>query len=1023
MNLTKYAINKKIITFTILFIVLFAGFSAYKNMPRAEDPGFIIRTAVVTTIWPGATPERVELLITDKIEKKIQEIPEIDFINSTSQTGLSTIYVNILESYKDMRPIWDNLRRKVEDSELDLPQGIQGPFVDDEFGDMFGTILTITGDGFEYTELKDIADDVRNELLLIKEVSKVDIYGAQEERIFVEYNNSRLAEFGLSPIQLQNILRERNIVIPGGDLDTEYEKIALEPSGNFESLNDLKKTIIALPNSKELIYLEDLVDIYRGYMDPPQILMRCNGKNCLGLAISMREGGNILNLGNNIKATVNSLQNIYPIGLDFDFVQFQAEPVNKKVNQFTSNLSQAVLIVTLVVLLFLGFRTGLIVATLIPTTIAAAFMFMGFLNIGLDQISLAALIIALGMLVDNGIVMSESILVQVEKGADKISAALNSTKELSIALLISSLTTAAAFLAIFLAESSVGEYTAPLFKVVTITLLCSWIVSITLIPLLCTMFIKVRKDKDLGFNSKFYVRYRKLLLTSLKRPKMVLIIVVFLFISAIIGFSKVPVIFFPPSDRPTFTLEVYMPTGTPIERTNMVMGKIESYLNEFRIDNSDNEEGIVNWASFIGQGAPRFHLGFFPEPTSPEYGIMIVNTTNRDVIDEIISSIELFCLSNFPDIKPIIRPLELGPPAWPPFEVRISGNDPEELFRINAEVKKKLESIKGSKLIDDDWGPKSKKFLVNVNQPRALRAGLTSQDIAISLQTSQDGLETTEFREDDKLIPVLMRSVAEDRYDISKLESLNIFSQSTGRTIPLKQVADIDIAWDISKIQRRDRIKTITIESGIEDGFTANELAVEMAPWLNDQQKTWGKGYTWEFGGSNESSVKANKSINDKLPIVGIVIILLLVGQFNSIRKPLIILITIPLGIIGVVVGLLITKLYFGFMTLLGIISLSGIVINNAIVLIDRINIEIKVNKLEPSKAIIESAQQRLRPILLTTATTISGLIPLWLFGGPIFKPMAVAIIFGLLFATFLTLLVIPILYSLFFRISYKDYN
>ncbi|NIS10089.1 MAG: efflux RND transporter permease subunit [Candidatus Dadabacteria bacterium] len=1006
-----------------VIVILFAGVSAYRTMSRAEDPGFIIRTAQVTTNWPGASPERVELLITDKLEKSIQEMPEIDFITSTSKTGSSVIYVNILETYKDMRPIWDSLRRKVEKAEPLLPDDANKPVVNDEFGDVFGIIVTIIGEGFSYRELKDVADDVRDELLLIDMAAKVEIYGAQEERIFVEYNNARLSEFGISPVQLRQILQARNIVIPGGDVTTEYEKIVLEPTGNFETVDDLKKTIIEVPGSSNVVYLEDLANIYRSYIDPPNTKMRCGSERCLGLAVSMREGGNIISLGDDVRQTIDRLVSVYPIGIEFGYLQFQPDPVEKKVKDFTSNLGQAIAIVTLVMLIFLGVRTGLIIASLIPMAMLMALMFMGFFEIGLDQISLAALIIALGMLVDNGIVMAESVMVQMSTGKSAIDSAVDSANELKVPLLTSSLTTAAAFLPIFLAESTTGEYTASLFKVVTITLLCSWLISLTVIPMLCVKFLKVDPtQQDDNFDSSLYKKYRNLLTWILKNPSKSLIATAIIFFLSLQGFKLVPKIFFPPNERPTFTLEVKLPIGTPIERTDYVVSEIESELANYLV-NEDREDGITNWGVFIGQGAPRFQLSFSPEPPSPDYALFIINTSKREIIDSIIPGIEEFCISNFPDIKPTVRPLELGPPSWPPVEVRLSGKDSDILFSNVDNVKSKLESTNGTKLIDDDWGARSKKLFVKINQARAYRAGVTSEDIATSLQTSLSGMSTTEYREDDKLIPVMLRSVEADRVDIGKLESLNVYVQATGKSLPLKQVADIEVAWQPAVIKRRDRLRTITIESGLESGYTAAEINTTLVPWLKEQSKDWNLGYSWEIGGTDEESGKANASISAKLPIAGMIILLLLVGQFNSIRRPVIILITIPLGIIGVVLGLLVTNLYFGFMTLLGIISLAGIVINNAIVLLDRINIEITQNNLKPERAVIESAQQRLRPILLTTVTTISGLIPLWLFGGLMFEPMAVAIIFGLLFATALTLGLVPVLYSLFFRLDFKNFT
>jgi len=402
---------------------------------------------------------------------------------------------------------------------------------------------------------------------------------------------------------------------------------------------------------------------------------------------------------------------------------------------------------------------------------------------------------------------------------------------------------------------------------------------------------------------------------------------------------------------------------------------------------------------------------------------MVINATSRELIDSLIQELEAFCLNRFPDIYVTIRPLDMGPPAWPPIEVRISGKDTDVLFDLVDQVKAKLRSIPGTKLIDDDWGARSKKIIVDINQPRALRAGVTSQDIAISLQTFLTGLDTTEYREDDKLIPVILRSVGAQRQDIGKLESINVYSQATGRSVPLRQVADLEIVWQPAKIKRRDRLQTVTVEAGLIPGLTATEVNSILEPWLEEQEKTWGFGYFWELGGEAETSGKSQKSIGDKLHVAGLIIVLLLVGQFNSVRRPAIILLTIPLGIIGVVAGLLIAKSYFGFMTLLGIIALSGIVINNAIVLLDRIQIEIEENGLEPARAVIESAQKRLRPIILTTVTTVGGLLPLWFGGGPMWEPMAISIIFGLVFATVLTLGVVPVLYTLFFRVNFREFR
>ncbi len=1031
MSITQTAIERNRVTAVALVVIVAAGIFSFLSLPQSEDPGFIIRTAVVQTTFPGASPERVEQLVTDKLEKVIQEIPELDFVNSQSKTGVSLIWVNIREEYTDMRPIWDNLRRKVDKARPDLPESVIGPTVNDEFGDVFGVILTISGEGFDYREIKDIADEVRDELLFLPDVAKVEIFGAQDEQVFVEYNNAQLARYGISPLQLQQILESQNIIIPGGSLTTPFEKIVLEPSGNFETLEEIRRAIIQIPGRTELVNLEDLAEIRRGYVDPPNSMVRNPSGAALALAISMREGGNIVELGEQVRPLVERLHGYYPIGVDFDFVQFQPDVVSGLVDGFVANLYQAIGIVTLVMLFSLGLRTGLVVASLIPMAMLTTLLMMSFFSIGLDQMSIASLIIALGMLVDNAIVMSESIMVGMAAGKKPVPAAVEAATELRIPLLTSSLTTAAAFLPIYLAESSTGEYTAPLFKVVTITLLASWCLSLTMIPMLCAIFLRIKQqDGDEVFDSRFYRLYRGILTSLLRYKWLTLVAVAGVFFVAMMGFGLVPAIFFPPNDRATFTVEVELPVGTPIERTEVVVEEIEAFLKDQLVvgawsetEDDGTPAGIVNWVSFVGDGGPKFTLSYNPGLASPEYAIMLVNASSRPSVDRLIPALERFTDSHFPDLKATIRPLSVGPPAWPPVEVRLSGRDTDVLFDLVDQVKAKMLDTPGTRLIDDDWGPRAKKVVVAVDEARAQRAGVSNQDVAISLQTYLDGIDITEYREGDQLIPVTLRSVAAGRFAIETLETPNVYSQATGASVPLSQVADVAVEWEPAKIRRRDRLRTVTISCATDPGVTAAEIDAQLVPWLEQESQDWGLGFGWEMGGENESSAEANASIAAKLPIAGLIILLLLVGQFNSLRRPAIILITIPLGIIGVVIGLLAAKSYFGFMTLLGVISLAGIVINNAIVLLDRIRIEIEENGLTPQQAILESGQRRLRPILLTTFTTIGGMLPLWWGGGSMWQPMAISIIFGLAFATMLTLGVVPVLYSIFFRVSFKDFQ
>ncbi|MCP4118249.1 MAG: efflux RND transporter permease subunit [Desulfobacteraceae bacterium] len=1020
MNITKTAIEKNRITLVLLFILLTGGVLSYFNMPKAEDPGFTVRGATVTTIFPGASPERMENLITDRIEKLIQEMPELDVVESESRTGFSLVKVHMKQSYKEMRPIWDDLRRKVEKAEL--PDGAIGPMVNDDYGDVFGTIVTITGDGYSYAELKDAADDIRDELLKIDDVAEVELHGVQEEHVFIDYNNSRMAKLGISPYLLMQMLAAQNIINPGGNINTGMERIVLEPSGDYESVDEIKQTILRLPGRKDLIILSDIADVYRGYVDPVDSVVTSSGQQAIALAISMRDEGNIITLGNDVKALITDLQAVYPHGLELDFVAFQKKFVEEKVKGFTRNLMQSVCIVLAVMLLALGLRTGFIVSSLIPCAMIISLFVMDYFKIGLDQMSLAALIISLGMLVDNAIVMSESIMVQIQEGKSTKQAAIDSATELKIPLLTSSLTTAAAFLPIYLAESDAGEYTAPLFKVVSITLLCSWILSITVIPLFCARFMRVKKQASVNYNTSFYRFYRWVLIHVLRHKFVTIALVVVMFAMVMQGAKFIPKRFFPDNDKPVFTAVLELPYGTAIEETIKMSRAMDTYIQENLAITENQVSGITNWSTYTGTGAPRFVLNLDPEPKNSGLCYMLINATDFNAMHDSIKKLERYALETFPDVKPDIGALALGPPSDAPLGFRITGKDVKKLSEIIEQIKIKLSEHPDVKFVFDDWGRLTKKINVDIDNARALRAGVTHQDIALSLQTILSGFDITEYREDDKVIPITLRSVAADRQDIGKLESLNIYSMNTGKTVPLSQVADLNVEYQPSVILRRDRTRTMTVNALLTEEGNAVAIYSWLKPWLDEQQEKWGIGYGYEVGGEIEESIKSNAAIGDKLGISLMIIVLLLVIQFNSIRKPLIILMTIPLGLIGVVTGLLLGKSYFGFMTFLGVISLAGIVVNNAIVLLERIQLELDEFKRTQQDAIIEAVQRRLRPILLTTLTTVGGLLPLWLFSSPMWPPMAIAIIFGLIFATVLTLGVVPILYAIFYRVSFKGY-
>ncbi|HJK90595.1 MAG TPA: efflux RND transporter permease subunit [Polyangiaceae bacterium LLY-WYZ-15_(1-7)] len=1022
-DVTAAAIRRNRVTFVVLGVLLIAGVQAYLQLPQKMDPGFTIRTAQVVTRFPGASPDRVEQLVTDPIEQVVQEIPELDFVSSTSRTGVSVVSVNIREEFEEMRPIWDDLRRKIDSVRPQLPAGAGRPDVNDELGDIYPMLFSMIADeGFSDRELREIAETIRDELLHVDGVAKVEILGEQEERVFVEYSSARLAQLGLSPGQLQQILQTRNIIQPGGQIDFGPETLVLQPSGNFVSVEELGETIVQLPDGS-LTSLSDITTIRRGYVDPPQGLVRAEGHRALTFAVSMSDGHNLVELGARVRAFFDELPRDYPHGIDFEIAYFQPEEVEQKVDQFIENVLQAVGIVLAVMLLTLGLRTGLVVSTLIPSAMIITLWVMGLVGETLNQMSLASLIIALGLLVDNAIVVSELILVRMRQGEAPFDAAVASVKELRTPLLVSSLTTAAAFLPIYLAESAVGEYTGALFTVVSITLLVSWGLAITVIPLLCTLFLKVKEGEEEDYDTPFYRLYRATLRVVLRRRWISLGVVIAAFVGSLQLWQLVPEIFFPSQERAFFMAELSLPPGTNIEATRRMSRSVDTFLREeLMVEDAAGEaedaEGVVSWTSFLGETPPPFTLGYMPSPSQGGYLEMMVRTSSEEANAEAMDRLRRWAVDAFPDVKTYIRALSSGPAVTKPVQVRISGPDTEQIFALVDRVKAELGDIEGVTNIGDDWGARVKKLVVEVDEQRARRAGVTNQDVAYALQTFLDGLEATRYREEDESIPVMLRSIAADRRDLDRVRTLAVFSQRTGRSVPLGQVAEIELEWEPAAVLRRDRYRTVTVEADVQEGTTAIAIFERLRPWLEAESEEWPVGYRWEYGGEYESSVEANRSIGEKLPIAGLVIVLLLVWQFNSIRKPLIVLSSIVLAMIGVVVGLVVMGSSFGFMTLLGVVSLAGIVINNAIVLIDRIQIEQDENGLEPAKAIVAAAQQRVRPILLTTATTVASLIPLYLSGGAMWEPMAVAIMFGLVFSTMLTLLAVPLLYAMFFRVD-----
>ncbi|WP_111683682.1 efflux RND transporter permease subunit [Winogradskyella tangerina] len=1028
MNLAQFSIDKNRITFMVLATIVILGLAMYTGLSRDSMPPYTVRVASVVSQFPGASPERVEQLVTDKIEKVAQELPELKEVTSTSRTGLSVVNVTLKDEVppENMQAVWDRLRRKLNTIQ-GLPEGVMPSLKDDGIGDVYGIVVGLTSDGFSYAEMKSYIDDIKDELIKIPDAAKVELGGVQDERVFVEFDNARLKEYGLSSSKLQQAIASTNILNSGGQVNLGDERIILEPTGNFNSVDDIKNMFISVGDGSQLVKLGDITTVSKGYIDPPTQIVRVNGKDAISLHVNLKENANVIVLGEEVNKVVAKWEQQLPIGLELTRVSSLDTYIDVKVSDFIVNLIQSIVIVLLVMLIFLGVRTGVVIASLIPIVMIMTLMIMGVIKMGLNQVTLAALIMALGMLVDNAIVVAETIMVKMEDGIDRKRAAVEAFSELWMPLLISTLTTSAAFLAFYLSPTTMGDIVGPIFVVITIALLSSWIIALTVITMFCYLFLKVapKGSKKPSFIDRVIenlkVRYKDLILIALRNKYKVIIGIFVAFLISLYGFSYIPFIFFPDSDRNMVTIDINLPEGNKIERTTEVVKKIEQFMADSLQINEGRALGIVDWSSYIGEGPESYDLGYSPDEANSNYAHILVNTTSFNENNDMINTIDRFTYNNFPNADIKVGPLGAGG-SGTPIEIKVSGSDPDVLSSISEAVKQKLSSIAGTKNVKDDWGPKSKKFLIEIDQNRAQTAGITSSDIATSLRTVLDGFQTGEFREEDKSIPIVMRSDNNQQQSLASLETLNIYSQNSGRSVPLLQVASIVPAWQYSKIKRYDLRRTINVTSELRDDGNASVITAEITPWLNEQASNWPQGYRYEFGGDAKQTADNMGPIIGYLPISGFIIILLLVIQFNSFRKMGMVVLTIPLGIIGVVIGLLAFQEAFGFMPFLGVISLAGIVINNAIVLIDRMEIEQKNGRTDQD-AVIAACLQRFRPILLATFTTVLGLVPLYISGGEMWEGMAISIMVGLLFGTIITLLFIPSLYSALFKVSYNGYE
>ena len=1028
MNLARISIDNNRITSFLVAVAILMGSSLYLSLSRDSMPPFTIRVATIVSQFPGASPERVELLVSDKIEKVAQELPALKKVSSTSRTGLSVVTVVLKDEVtpEELQSVWDRLRRKLNDLE-GLPEGVTPELNDDDVGVTYGIAVALTSDGFSYAEMKEYADDIRDSLIKLDQASKVEMNGGQDERIFIEFEESQLAEYGLTATKLQGILSSLNILNSGGQINLGTERINLEPSGNFSSIADVRNTLIPIGQSNRTVYLGDITQVRQGYVNPAKQIVSVDGEKALSLHISLKDNANVISLGKEVDQLIKYWQRQMPIGLTLKRIVSVDTYIKKKVSAFIVNLVQSISIILIVMLIFLGLRTGLIIASLIPIVTILTFLLMGMFSIGLNQVTLAALIMALGMMVDNAIVVAESIQVKMEKGLAAKVAALESFSELWLSLLISTLTSSVAFLAFYLAESTMGDIVGAIFMVITFALGSSWLVAMTVITLLCYKFLRVDSNTQKGESlidrliTRAKMLYKDLILLALARKAVVIGLTIILFALSIFGFRYVNFVFFPDSDRNLITVDVNLPLGTRIETTEELVAEMSAYMAAEMKVNESRPEGVLSWSSYIGEGPSSYDTGYSADEANSSYAHILVNTSSFDHNNSVVDQLDEYAIQAFPQASILVNTLGAGGTGTP-IEIKISGPEPDQLVKIGEQVKLKLMSIPSTKNVEDDWGPKSKKLIVAIDQARAQAAGVSSSDIATSLKTALDGFETGEYREGDKNIPILLKSNLQEQ-NLASLETMHVFAQSSGASVPLLQVADIVPAWQYAKIKRLNLRRTLVVSSELSSSGNASNVMSIITPWLEQQAQTWPSAYQYSAGGDAENTADSMGAVVAWLPLSGLVIIFLLIVQFNSYRKMAMVLATIPLCLIGITVGLLVTQKAFGFMPFLGVISLAGIVINNAIVLLDRIEFENTSVGRTIQNAIIAACLQRFRPILLATFTTVLGMLPLYISGGAMWEGMAISIMFGLLFGTMITLILIPCMYSALYRVGYTGYS
>ncbi len=1007
-NLSEWALRHRSFTVYLMLALVLSGALAFRDLGQAEDPDFTIKVMAVKTFWPGATALEVEQQITDRIEKKLQETPWLDYLSSYSKAGESMVFVNLKDftSSEQVASSWYQVRKKLNDIQHTFPTGVQGPFPNDEFGDTFGIIYAFSNDGFSYAQLRDYVDDVRLQLLSIPDVAKVDLLGVQEEKIYIEISNVKLSKLGLQPTLIFDTLKQQNYLTPAGDVNTDSDRIYIRVS-RLASVEAIAN--VGIRSNDRLFRLGDIATIYRAYTDPPEFKMHYMGEEVIGLALSMEKGGDILELGQNLDKRIHELQANLPLGIEIHSVSDQPGVVKRSINEFLKVLLEAVVIVLLISFISLGFRTGLVVALSIPMVLAITFLGMKLWGIDLQRISLGALIISLGLLVDDAMISVEMMAAKMQQGMDRFKAASFAYTNTAFPMLTGTLITMAGFLPVFLAKSSASEYTGSIFIVVGLALIISWLVAVLFVPFLGYRLLPSCKNNSAHAQNDIYQKpvynfFRSIVTWCVTWRKTVIIVTLILFSVSIYSFQFVENQFFPNSNRNELIVDLWLPQGSSFLATEAEAKKLEQLLDE--------ESHIINYVSYLGGGSPRFYLPLNQKlryNNLAQFVIMAKDIEAREILrSRLLKAFE----EGFPNIRGRVKRLENGPPIDYPIEFRVSGKDKAQLREIAAEVAAIMRENPYVDNVHFNWNGMAKVVKLTIDQDKARVMGISSQELALVINSILSGYSITWFRDKNRLIEVLARAEKEERLRLGNLRDIRIPTHN-GTFIPLSQLVSISYELEEKLIWRRDLLPTITVQADVKGKVQATDISVKLDSQMNNLRHTLAPGYHIDIGGTVEESATAEKAIAAVMPIVVLTVFTLLMLQLQSFQRTIIVILTAPLGIIGVTIALLAFNAPFGFVANLGVIALSGMIMRNSVILVDQIEKD-RAEGENLREAIISATIRRLRPILLTAAAAVMAMVPLSF--STFWGPMAIAIMGGLIAATLLTILFLPALYAAWFK-------